>query len=50
MPNAELAVVDGARHALPVERPDEFNALLDDFLRRVEAPVEASAEASAPLD
>jgi len=38
MPNAELAVVDGARHALPVERPDEFNALLDAFLRRVEMP------------
>lgn len=37
MPNAELAVVDGARHALPVERPAEFNALLDEFLSRVEA-------------
>jgi pimeloyl-ACP methyl ester carboxylesterase len=35
MPNAELAVVDEARHALPVERPDEFNALLDAFLERV---------------
>ena len=32
MPNAELAVVDDARHALPVERPDEFNTILDDFL------------------
>ena len=37
MPNAELEVVEEARHALPVERPDEFNALIDEFLRRVEA-------------
>lgn len=37
MPRAELAVVEGARHALPVERPDTFNTLLDDFLSRVEA-------------
>ena len=34
MPDAELAVVDDARHALPVERPDEFNAIVDDFLAR----------------
>ena len=34
MPNAELAVVDDTRHALPVERPDEFNAIVDDFLAR----------------
>jgi pimeloyl-ACP methyl ester carboxylesterase len=34
MPNAGLAVVDDARHALPVERPDEFNALVDEFLAR----------------
>lgn len=41
LPNAELAVVDDARHALPAERPDQFNALLDDFLMRVrsKAPV-----------
>ncbi|PEN12347.1 3-oxoadipate enol-lactone hydrolase [Longibacter salinarum] len=37
MPNAELAVVDDARHALPVEKPDAFNAILDDFLQRVES-------------
>jgi pimeloyl-ACP methyl ester carboxylesterase len=37
MPRAELAVVEGARHALPVERPDTFNTLLDAFLARVEA-------------
>lgn len=33
MPNAELAVVTDARHALPVERPQEFNALVEDFLQ-----------------
>ncbi len=36
MPRAELAVVHDARHALPVERPAAFNAVVDDFLRRVE--------------
>ena len=34
MPSAELIVVDDARHALPVERPDEFNAIVDTFLDR----------------
>lgn len=34
MPNAELTVVRDARHALPVERPDDFNAIVDDFLAR----------------
>lgn len=36
MPQAELAVVNDARHALPVERPDEFNGILDDFLGRID--------------
>ncbi len=27
-----IVVIDDARHALPVERPDEFNAALDQFL------------------
>ena len=34
MPNAEVAVVEDARHALPVERPDDFNAIVGDFLSR----------------
>lgn len=34
MPNAELAVVDDARHALPVEHPEEFNEIVDSFLAR----------------
>lgn len=35
MPNAELAVVEDARHALPVEKPEVFNELVGDFLSRV---------------
>jgi pimeloyl-ACP methyl ester carboxylesterase len=35
LPNAELTVVNDARHALPVERPDDFNAIVDDFLAHV---------------
>jgi pimeloyl-ACP methyl ester carboxylesterase len=34
MPHAELAVVQDARHALPVERPDEFNAVVAAFLSK----------------
>lgn len=34
MPNAELAVIEDARHALPVERPKTFNAIVDNFLDR----------------
>jgi len=36
MPRADLAVVDDARHALPVERPEVFNAILGDFLGDLE--------------
>jgi len=35
MPRAEVAVVEDARHALPVERPDAFNAVVEAFLDRV---------------
>jgi 3-oxoadipate enol-lactonase len=35
MPKADLAVVDDVRHALPVEKPAAFNAIVDDFLTRV---------------
>ena len=35
MPRADLVVVEDARHALPVEKPDEFNAILDGFLREM---------------
>jgi len=37
MPAARLAVVQGARHALPVERPEAFNAILEGFLAEREA-------------
>lgn len=46
MPNAELAVVNDARHALSVEKPDAFNALVDDFLRRVDGSDAEQADAS----
>ena len=34
MPNAELAVIEDARHAVPVERPEQFNAVLEAFLSK----------------
>ncbi|GIG35608.1 alpha/beta fold hydrolase [Cellulomonas pakistanensis] len=37
-PRATLAVVDGAGHALPHERPDVLAALLADWAERVPAP------------
>jgi 3-oxoadipate enol-lactonase len=37
MPNARLAVVDDTRHALPMEAPNRFNAVLARFLASVEA-------------
>jgi pimeloyl-ACP methyl ester carboxylesterase len=33
MPNARLAVINDSRHAVPVERPDEFNSILVKFLQ-----------------
>ena len=35
MPNAELIVVDDARHALPIEHPEKFNDMLGAFLKKV---------------
>ena len=35
MPKATLAVVEDARHALPVEKPDAFNAVVEEFLEHV---------------
>ena len=32
MPDARLAVIADARHAVAVEKPDEFNRILDEFL------------------
>jgi 3-oxoadipate enol-lactonase len=36
MPNARLVVVKDSRHALPIERPEAFNAVLAAFLDEVE--------------
>jgi len=38
MPDARLAVVEDARHALPVERPDRLNAILGTFLAEHGSP------------
>jgi pimeloyl-ACP methyl ester carboxylesterase len=32
MPNAQLVVIPNAHHATPVERPEEFNTVLMNFL------------------
>ncbi len=34
IPNAELIIVEGARHALPAEKPEEFNIIVEKFLLR----------------
>jgi pimeloyl-ACP methyl ester carboxylesterase len=35
IPGARFAVVEGAGHLLPMERPADFNAVLDRFLAEV---------------
>jgi non-heme chloroperoxidase len=37
IPNAEIRVMQQAGHALFVDKPEEFNRLLEDFLRRSQA-------------
>ena len=37
IPNAKLTVIEDARHAVTVERPEEFNKMLDSFLAEVDA-------------
>lgn len=34
MPNAKLAVIPNSRHAVPVERPEEFNQIVGEFLEK----------------
>jgi pimeloyl-ACP methyl ester carboxylesterase len=34
IPRAQLVVIHGARHALPIEEPEKFNSALGDFLTR----------------
>ena len=35
MPNAELVIVENSRHALPAEKPKEFNKIVENFLIEV---------------
>ncbi|MCF6194315.1 MAG: alpha/beta hydrolase [Kangiellaceae bacterium] len=35
IPNAELVIVKNSHHALPVEKPDEFNPIVLDFLTKL---------------
>jgi pimeloyl-ACP methyl ester carboxylesterase len=32
MPTAQMVVIENAHHAVPVERPKQFNKVLEDFL------------------
>lgn len=34
MPSAEMFVIENAHHAVPAERPEEFNTVLEEFLAR----------------
>ena len=36
LPNARLVVMERSRHATPMDQPERFNAVLDDFLAQVE--------------
>lgn len=38
MPNARLAVIPDAHHAVPMERPEAFNPLLVQFLGEQDNP------------
>jgi pimeloyl-ACP methyl ester carboxylesterase len=38
LPNAELAIVPGTSHALPMEKPEVVNALIVDFLTKEPVP------------
>ena len=38
LPSARLVVIEHSRHATPMDQPDRFNAVLDDFLAQVEQP------------
>jgi len=35
IPNVQLAVIEDAHHAVTVERPEEFNRIVEDFLRKI---------------
>jgi 3-oxoadipate enol-lactonase len=35
MPNAKLVVIEDARHAVIAEKPEQFNSIVDEFLREI---------------
>ena len=37
LPDAKLVVIEDARHAVTAERPEQFNAILEEFLAEVES-------------
>jgi 3-oxoadipate enol-lactonase len=43
MPNARLTVIPDSRHALPLEKPREFNEALEHFLRQLASEETSSA-------
>jgi pimeloyl-ACP methyl ester carboxylesterase len=49
IPDAQMAVVPGASHAAPVEKPDLVNRLILDFLAEDQAPIMFDAKQSTPL-
>ncbi len=36
MPKAKLVMIEDSRHALPLEKPEEFNAVVEDFLTGID--------------
>ena len=51
IPNAELALVGGARTFSPVDQPDQVAGLILQFLRRTRSTdLPASSAAAGPLD
>ncbi len=45
IPNAEFALLNGVSHFVPLQRPDQFNAAILEFVARV-LPIEVSDDAS----
>jgi pimeloyl-ACP methyl ester carboxylesterase len=44
LPNARLAVIPDSRHAVPMERPEEFNRVLGKFLSSSDSMQDSSSE------
>ena len=48
LPDAQVRLFAGARHGLPLERPDEFNRAVLEFLGSAARPVPGPASVAAP--